>query len=325
MNKKWFEDKTNGIDVPIDEVYAVIDRAIDRGKKQKNKRNRTKFSLSILSAAATMILALGFVFSPVTNVLANVPIIGEFYESFNKSIGQVVEKEHLVTEINHTVTDNGVDLTLTSVFFDGIYIGITFRASGEDLFSNSELGEDNFTSEYDFYLYEEGPVRVGWGGEHHGLQQIGSDYIGAIELEFPEKELPKDFTLPITFNSIGGVEGNWTFNVPVAQNPPLTILLGKELTTKNDSHTLTLQSMTLGKSNMALYYETNISEDILKFEIFDDKGNEIVSDSLHSIGNEKAVFTTGIKSETKYLLIYPTDYRDGEIVSLEPLKVNISD
>ncbi|UOE95281.1 DUF4179 domain-containing protein [Alkalihalobacillus sp. LMS39] len=321
MNKKWFEDKTNDIDVPIDEVYAVIDRAIDRGRKQKNKRNRTRFSLSILSAAATMVLALGFVFSPVTNVLANVPIIGEFYESFNKSMGQVVENEHLVTEINHTVTNNGVALTLTSVFFDGIYIGITFRASGEELISKSELGDDNSTFEYDFYLYEEGPVRVGWGGGHHGLQQIGNDYIGAIELEYPEKELPKDFTLPITFTSIGGVEGNWTFNVPVVSIPPMTISIDE--TAKNDSYTFNLQSMTIGHSNMALYYETNISQDILKFDIVDDKGNEIANNSLYSIGSEKAVFKTGIKSETKYLLIYPTDYRDGQVVSLEPIKVMI--
>ncbi|MFA9557781.1 DUF4179 domain-containing protein [Evansella sp. AB-rgal1] len=324
MNKDWFKRKVEEIEVPKEELFSVIDKGIEIGRKQKKNKKKTKYSLSLLSAAVMIILSSGFVFSPVTSVLASVPIIGSFYENFHRSMGEELEKKDLVTELNQTVTDNGVDVTVTSVYYDGIFFGVTFRASGNEL--NIEIDDENL-SNYEYYLYEngyeDGTVKVSWGGAFYPLQLDGNDYIGAIELEYPDKELPKDFSLPLIFSNIGGIEGEWVFQIPIEQIPPKMRTLGKEYTTKNDTFSFTLTDIIIGETNMAINYETDIPVDVLKLTILDNKGNDLSSDSIRSYDEERAVFLTGIESSTKYLTLYPTDYRNGEVVKLDPLKIEI--
>ena len=48
-------------------------------------------------------------------------------------IGQELAAKQLITELNEVVEDNGVKMRITSTFYDGQYIGLTFKATGENL------------------------------------------------------------------------------------------------------------------------------------------------------------------------------------------------
>ena len=167
MKKDWFNIKTDNIEVPTEELFSAIEKGLDNGRRNRKNKRKTWLAASFASMAASLILISGFAFSPMTKVLANVPVIGSIYESLHMKIGKELEAKNLVTELNQTASDNGVDVTLTSVYYDGVYVGITFKAEGEDL--TNEINRDGLLTDYDYYLHKEQineqEVKMGWVGE----------------------------------------------------------------------------------------------------------------------------------------------------------------
>ena len=83
MQKNLFDSSAVDIEIPKEEMMRAIDRGIERGEKYRNRNKRTsilKRTSFFTSAAAALLLTTGFVFSPVTNVLAQVPLLGGIYE-----------------------------------------------------------------------------------------------------------------------------------------------------------------------------------------------------------------------------------------------------
>ncbi|MBS4202473.1 DUF4179 domain-containing protein [Bacillus sp. FJAT-49732] len=277
-------------------------------------------AVSIASMAASLILVSGFIFSPITKVLASVPVIGSIYESLHFKMGKNLEAKNLVTEVDQTVSDNGVNVTITSVYYDGVYIGITFKANGEGLksFDSKDLYMD-----YDFYLYETDGMKYNWTGSGELLQKVDGYYVSAIEVQYPDKQLPKDFTFPITFTNMGGVDGTWQFDIPVTHLPLNTFTIENN-TSQDEKYSFTLESVVLGETNIRLDYTTSIPMDFLNFKIVDDKGNELAEDTHRTHGSESAVYETGI-GDTKYLVICPINRIEGVDTELEPLKVDVQD
>ncbi|MGE8207304.1 DUF4179 domain-containing protein [Heyndrickxia sp. NPDC080065] len=332
MNKEWFNVKTENIEVPVDELFTAIDKGIEKGRRKKKNKKKTKLAVSITSIAASLLLVSGFVFSPMTKVLASVPVIGSIYKSFDMKMGKELEAKNLVTKISQTASDKGITITLTSVYYDGIYIGITFKAEGEPLAKFEEkcrlVLDQGFSlwekgiSEFDYYLYKMDGMKWSGGGRDSHLQKVGDYYKGAMEMQFIYEQLPKDFTLPITFENMGGVKGNWHFEIPVKQLP-LKTLTFENSTSQDENYSFTMKSMIIGKSNIRLDYKTSIPMDFLNFKIIDDKGNDL-SEALRSLGSDSAIFETGI-GDTKYLVIYPQHRGYLKYIDLEPLKVNVQD
>ncbi|MGM8216428.1 DUF4179 domain-containing protein [Bacillaceae bacterium W0354] len=317
MDKVWFHVKTDNIEVPEEELFSVIDTAIKKGKKSKKHKKKSKMTVSMASMTVALILISGFVFAPMTKVLAGVPYIGSIYESLHMDMGKELEDKKLVTELNQTISDNGIDITITSVYYDGIYIGITFKAEGEGL-------NNNLDNDYSFYHYIDNGVKIGWSGSNGDLIKVDNYYESAIQVQYPDEQLPKEFTIPITFENMGGVEGDWQFDIPVSQLPMIAVHV-ENSTTKDENYYFTLDSIVIGESNMRLDYITTIPTEYLNFKIIDDKGNELSNNSLFSWGSEFAVFETGIEANTKYLLIYPVYRQDRKYTVLEPLRVNVQD
>lgn len=319
MNK-WFNGETNHIDIPIDELNLAIDRGIAKARKKRKNRKITNMFVSIGSTAAALLLISGFLFAPMTKVLASVPVIGSIYEALHMNMGKSLEEKQLVTPLQQTVSYNGVEITLTSAYYDGTYVGITFEASGEELDHNA-YEEDHHG--YEFYLFEKDGVKTDWGGSLGVLQEMDGYYTSAFELEYPDRELPENFVLPIIFTSIGGVDGSWQFSVPVTQLPLISIVV--ESTSQDENYFLTMKSIAIGETNMRLEYTTSIPEDNLEFRIVDNKGHELSEDTLLRFGNESAVFETGIRKGTEFLTVTPMYRMDGELKELTPIRIQIKD
>lgn len=328
MSKDWFNEQIEKIEVPRDDVYWAIHKGIELGRKEKKKKKwlsglrKTSF---ITSSAASILLVSGLIFSPVSQVLASVPIIGGLYDNFNSGMGKELTATQLVTELNEKATSNGIDVTLTSAFYDGYVIGFTFKANGEDISvnSNQDIGPE---AGYSYHLFD-GIDNKQWGGTTEGLTKKGNSYIGAFSLEYPEKELPKELTIPLVFTHIGGKDGEWKFNVPVQQIPVNEIESNTITSSTDGTYTFQMESLIRGEATTIINYHTTIpefvSKDIFHLKVVDDHGNELSSSGVNS---QIATFSEKVDEDAKYLMIYPEfSNSQGKPVSLNPIKINLEE
>ncbi|WP_261129853.1 DUF4179 domain-containing protein [Bacillus sp. Marseille-Q3570] len=272
MNKDWFEKETKKIDVPKDEVHAAISKGIGDGKKEKrlHKRKKSiKASAILSSTAASIVLASGFLFAPVTEVLAKVPFLSAVYEHA-PSVGNELFNSNLVTELNQKASDNGVDVTITSAYYDGNIIGVTFEAQGDQL-TTEHMDEGNRPVGGLAYETFDGKELNQWGSGSSGLQKDGDHFVGSIEFYNPEERIADNFTLPLTFTHLGDVNGKWRFDIPVERIPTEEIQVNKSIRSEDGVFQLHVESIIKGKATTMIEYTYTVpeKEDTLNVSVFD--------------------------------------------------------
>lgn len=334
MDKEWF-DRKHDEELPRDEIMSAIRNGMNAGRKIK-RRNKVKAGMKLSAwvsgTAASVVLASGFVFSPVNTVLAEVPLIGKLYEQLNLEIGKELAASNLVTEINEKATSNGVDVTVTSAFYDGNIIGVTIKAEGEDLSLEAMDKERSPEAGYSF----SGSDREQLPGIRTGLKKVkDGSYVAAMEFELPGKELPKNYTLPLTFNLIANKKGTWKFDIPVTQLPVEQIKLNASGTSKDGAHKMELTSLSIGKATATLDFMTSHPvdgvEERVNIKVVDDKGRRVqvrgggrttINQNETLITKQSETQLGKIEDDVKYLMVYPEVVRD-EIPTIEPLNQSV--
>ena len=82
------------------------------------------------------------------SVLASAPLIGGIFQQFNDKTGMELAHQQAVTELDQSMTKNGVTVKLTSAYFDGVAVSITgFVDDGVEKGQN-EPGEVSFDVNY---------------------------------------------------------------------------------------------------------------------------------------------------------------------------------
>lgn len=327
MKKDLLNSYIQDIEVPTEEIIIAIDKGIKQGEKHRSNKKRTtilKRGSLFASIAASLLLVSGFVLSPVTNVLAQVPIIGGLYEKYQMHIGQELASEQLITELNEVVEDNGVKMGITSIFYDGQYVGLTFKVTGENL-SNTIGGHNAPESGYTYEMFDRTDETTWWGGTKGALIKDGDGYSGAMILENPSTSAADSLTLPITFTHIAGVQGEWAFNLSVNKLPSKEMKIAQTLSSLNNEYSLEIKELIIGQTNALLSYEllntAGIEGEQLSFNIVDDKGEK---STFNTITDSKVIFEINRESSTKFLLIEPI-YRIGNSeIHLETLKINLN-
>ncbi|SEQ38175.1 protein of unknown function [Virgibacillus subterraneus] len=332
MFKEQFNKEINEINVEKSEIFDAIDKGIEKGRNEKtpNRMSKAKILGTIASVAASTFLASGLVFAPITNVLASVPLIGSIYENFSMQIGSQLSKSGLVTQLNQNATSNNVDITITSAYYDGNIIGITFKAQGDRLSFDNVGGDKGPETGYGFHLFG-GDEREQWSSSMTGLEETEDGYVAAMEFENPDANLPKDYNLPLTFTSIAGVKGNWTFNVPVQQIPSETIYTQAEGTHKD--YTLKMESVEKGKATTMLNYNTTfpiaVKNDDIILTVIDNEGNKLSPRHAAVLETEqngdlveketRELFNSKINGKAEYLTIKPeiVQHEEDTVTSLD--------
>lgn len=319
------KDLFNEIEIPKQELNAAIKRGIERGERFRRKRKYIqplKRTSIFTTGAAALLLASGFIFSPVNQVLAQVPLIGGIYENYQMSIGQDLASEQLITEINETVENNGVKMSITSIFYDGSYVGLTFKASGENL-SDTFGGETGPESGYSYKMFD-GKDESGWGGTMGALSKQGNDYVGAMILKNPTEKNPDELTLPITFTHMAGVQGEWSFNLPVEKLPSREIELNQTLYSSNNAYSMLLRDISIGKTNAILTYEeletAGVEGENLQVDIIDDQGENL---SLYSVSSSYMIFEIDSKNPPKFIQVQPSYKLGNKEIKLGELKIDL--
>ena len=316
-------DLFDGIEVPKAEVAHAIQQGITKGKNVQNVRKNKSITkkLSIFgSVAAAAVLASGLVIAPIGNVLAQVPFIGDYYKKLQMPIGEEMASEQLITEFNESVTNNGVTMTITSAFYDGHFLGITFKASGENL--TGQIGGDNAPeSGYTFDLFTQGDDTDGFGGTMAPLVKEDDAYIGAIIFN---NDQVKDLTvLPITFTYITGVFGEWNFNVPIEVLPSKILTLQQTSTSNNQDYAVHFTDAVINKASVIVNFDiqkqVGIEGEQLLFRSKVKSKNGYAS--LRSESGNSIVLEKGI--DTEKIILEPYFKIDKKEINLTPIEIDL--
>lgn len=250
MDKEIFFNKINEIEVPREEVVKSIKLGVNRAAKNSSSKKRKPISKAWVSAtvAAGILVASSLIVPSFSRALADAPVIGGWYAGFNDVVGRNLEEQNLVKKLNQTFTSNGVDVTLTSAYYDGYLIGITFDVKGE-------IKDDKDENYYVLYELFNGDPYADETKELTTLEKTEDGYTGHIRIVYPYKDFPKISTIPVSFEEIGTKKGNWQFDVPVQQNPVEEhVFENKESTNPEGNIVFKVDSVITGKASTAIIY-----------------------------------------------------------------------
>ncbi|MBY6038155.1 DUF4179 domain-containing protein [Fictibacillus nanhaiensis] len=337
MDKEWFDKTLQDSELPKEDIMRAIQDGMNDGRKIKRKnkvKSRMKLSAWVTGTAASVVLASGFVFSPVNTVLAEMPLIGKLYETFNFEIGKELSASNLVTELNQKATSNGVDVTVTSAYYDGNVIGVTIKAEGEDL--SLEEMDKGHGPESGYALG--GDDREQLAGARGVLKKAkDGSYVAALEFEMRNEELPKDYTLSFSFISMANIRGDWQFDVPVKQLSLEKFMVNEKGSSKDGNYTMEIKSLSIGKATATLEYTSthplNEMDEGVNIKILDDQGNEVSLRSngvLKQIEDQNSIRKLGevhlgkIKDSSKFLTVYAEVVKKNERIYLAPIKINLT-
>ncbi len=339
MNKERIEREINNIEIPREELFASIDKGINKGKKEKRQHRIKSFKVfgAVSSIAASALLASGLIFTPVSNVLAAMPLIGSIYEKIGLSIGQELEDGQLLMEMNQTAFNNGVHVTLTSAYFEGNIIGVSFMMEGEAV-STESIESAGPEVGYSVELFD-GVEQEQWSSSNTGLTQTENGFTAGIEFYNPNPNLTEIDTLPITFTSIAGVQGTWSFTVPLQQIPAQTFAVEGQSVAEN-GYSVSMESVSTGAATTLMNYNVTLpigrEQDEIRLTIFDDEGNRLSKNHAEILSTESSketihknireLFTSKLSDSATYIMIHPEIVKEGagsKPVKMEPIRIDL--
>ncbi|GHI01143.1 DUF4179 domain-containing protein [Neobacillus kokaensis] len=306
MEKKLFHEQFEEIDVPKEEVRNAIRGGIKRANSGSKYRRNRAIAISAV-AAASIFISSSFIFPSFSKVMADMPVVGYFYRDL---VGETLETQKLITKLNETASYKGIDVAITSAYYDGAVIGVTFDVKGK-----VKTAEDGRAM--GFYEIFNGDENLGETKEIVYMEPTEKGFTGKIQLSYPKTELPADTTFPLEFKSIGEKEGSWRFNVPIKQLPFETKPVN-QVSTYEDTK-LQLDSIFIGKASTAINYTVTVPNgerhDDIRFDFFDDHGKMIqwLSDATlekKKSGSEmivkgRTIIPLALKDKTKFIEVHP--------------------
>ncbi|TKC16144.1 DUF4179 domain-containing protein [Robertmurraya kyonggiensis] len=324
MDNKEIKNAIDQIPVPKEKVS----NAINAGLKMSGHSKKRRVLLSIGTAAALLVITVtsGFVSPTMNQVLAKAPFIGELFKEFDDSIGLSLANQEAVTELNQSLTKNGVTVKLTSAYFDGNVVSITgFVDEGVDNGSN-EKGEVSFEVNFEHNQGDNDP----WlRGKSNDIMKVENGYNFQWKMEYPYKSFKENFTLPITIHNINGIQGEWKFDIPIQQEKGRTLVINEEQEYPEDEVKIRIKEILTAKASSSFVYETvrKYNGDEVYLDVVDNKGKKYSvgdqtyleeskqEDGYHStIRTEMTKFNSDVTSLTFYPQVNFTDSKGEQLL-----------
>ncbi|HWL26019.1 MAG TPA: DUF4179 domain-containing protein [Ureibacillus sp.] len=221
MNKKvdellqtWGNDKeqvpdffSRGIDDVLNSLPGTTNPVVDI------KPKKVKWVGKGLIAAAVVTFGLigsGFVSPAMAQVLKEVPIIGSIFGGSTDSSIQIIDEKGLATQLNETVTNNGVSLTITEAYFGGgrLVIGYTIETDKVDLQSvgNAEGVPLNFEAKINGQHFD-------YMADYEQNSEVGVA-TGIIDMSVGlAQPLIDQPMLSFNVDEVSGIKGSWNFEL----------------------------------------------------------------------------------------------------------------
>ncbi|MCA1057737.1 DUF4179 domain-containing protein [Rossellomorea aquimaris] len=280
MNKviNKFKEDVENVEIPLDELDAVIKKEIIG--HSRNNRSRKKVLFAIATAILFFILLLGssYVSPTMANVLSKIPFISSVLPSTDVGL-QAANEKGLVKSIGQTVNQEGIMITITDVYYDHsrleIGYSIPFEEEGlETLKKYKILGVAKANIEVD-------SQDVGYSG-HSTLR---NDYIiGTITID--NHDLPKfkdkvNITLDIT--EVLNKKGHWEFHLS-AKKAEEDIIIHPDQDVREGDYVFSINTIELTPGSTKMEYsfsipssEEEFNEQALDFSLITDTGKTVAT------------------------------------------------
>jgi len=318
MKDSRFENMSENIEVPIEEINQAIQKGILSAEqiKQKRKKKKRITWVAIPLLAASLLFSVVSFPNQISHALANSPVLNSAYHYFYDTVGRKLIMQKAVTELNQTSESNGIKIKLTSVYYDGVEIGITGTMDGELKYNKGE--EDEYNLDYNFFdgKGDSDPWLSNAQSQFSNTSKTHADFL--ITLDNPRGELDKDFTLPINIRAANITLGTWKFDVPVKQLPITKLNVNETIHYPEYGVDINVKDFVQGKYNTS--YSMNITQDNPDLEVVvgeysipgkerNDYSQPIQSKEKRNGNEVKEISTnklTAITSDTKSITFYPT-------------------
>lgn len=202
---------------------ATIEQVLTTsGVQIKQRHHRVIWTFVSLVAAICVLTLSGMTITPVNHVMAQAPIIGNFFAKFDDDLGTIVETNGKSQKLNVTRTSSGMKVVLNSAYVQGKEVAITGTIDGLD------KPKDDW---FDFYLGRNG---VKFSQDSMDMTKIANGryrfYLnGQIKGAVPKNTI----NFPIVFTSFKGNFGRWAFNLHLTPSKVSSRKLNGKLTVAN--------------------------------------------------------------------------------------------
>ena len=292
MDNKEVKRAIEKIVVPKEKVFNAIDKGLKMsGQGRKTKKKKVLAGSAAAAALLGMTVASGFINPTMNKVLANAPLIGGIFQEFDDSMGVELANQDAVTELNQSLTKNGVTVKLTSAYFDGNVVSITGFVDEDVEKGHNEKGEVSIDVNFEHNKGDHDP----WlNGMSTAIKKVENGYNFQWKMEYPYKSFKENSTLPITIHNINGIKGEWNFDIPIQQEKNSTLAINQEQGYPEDEVKIRIKEILTAKASSSLIYET-----VEKY-----KGNDIYI--LKAVDNKGKVYRFGNEA-----LLEESEQEDG--------------
>lgn len=315
MDNKEVKSAIEKIVVPKEKVFSAIDQGLKMsGQGRKIKKKKVLAGSSAAVALLGITIASGFINPTMNKVLANTPLIGGIFQEFNDSMGVELANQDAVTELNQSLTKNGVTVKLTSAYFDGNVVSITGFVDEDVEKGHNEKGEVSFDMNFEHNKGDNDP----WlNGKSTDIRKVKGGYNFQWKMEYPYKSFQENSTLPITIHNINGIKGEWNFDIPIKQEKNSTLAINQEQGYPEDEVKIRIKEILTARASSSLIYETvekYKDDEVYILKAIDNKGKvyrfgngtsleeAALEDGYHSTARTKM---TKLNSNTTSLTFYP--------------------
>ncbi|MGE7186989.1 DUF4179 domain-containing protein [Peribacillus sp. NPDC006672] len=279
MDNKEVKSAIEKIVVPKEKVFSAIDKGLKMsGQGRKIKKKKVLTGSAAAAALLGITIASGFVNPTMNKVLAKTPLIGGIFQEFNDSMGVELANQDAVTELNQSLTKNGVTVKLTSAYFDGNVVSITGFVDEDVEKGHNEKGEVSFDMNFEHNKGDNDP----WLNGSRAINKVENGYNFQWKMEYPYKSFKENSTLPITIHNINGIKGEWNFDIPIKQEKSRTFAINQEQGYPEDEVKIRIKEILTAKASSSLIYETveKYKGDDIYIKAVDNKGK------VYKFGNE---------------------------------------
>ncbi|MDZ5471592.1 DUF4179 domain-containing protein [Bacillus sp. 31A1R] len=280
MNKEFpeFKKEMDKINVPMDKLDSIISNTV---KMNKPRVSRVKKYMIYSSSAAMLGIGLlagsAFVSPTMAKVVSNIPVIGSIFNEIGDKGLQTASIEGLTQQVNQTVKNKGISLSINEVLYDGTRLSLAY--THESLLALGDLERP---------VIKINGKEINFASSNKGALESPSKYNGILEI-MPTEELPAGFDMSITFDSVGVIPGKWAYKFPVELSNEVEVVR-PNISTDLLGAKLTIDAIKSGPAGLDLHASIKNSFDkkrfdpnSISFQIFDEKGQAL--DSLNSMGS----------------------------------------
>ncbi len=221
--KKNLNDHLHNIHPPSSLHAEIKQRIIS---EESTTRSWLKLKINIVRVSTVFIIIIllfgsGFVSPRLGTVLQKIPVVGYIYKDYQSDIGlQKAEEVGLTEDYQKTVTSEGVEVTLTKIYYDGVNLSVGYKVKNNTSQKWADppemgVGASHFLILKGLHEFKINGTEV-MGGKNDSFEKVGpNEYEGV--LQFYPYNFPKEdkFTIDCFFTEIQGVKGEWKFKVPV--------------------------------------------------------------------------------------------------------------